>query len=487
MRRFNPKWFKECENWLEYSIEKDVAYCLYCYLFRQDVGMQSGGDSFVTKGFNSWNKKEKLDLHVGDVNSARNQALKDGLAFRGHDESDDSSDKRNFLEFLQFLADHNDVINTNAIIEDLGSGFFSILVDESRDISIKEQMAIVLHYVDKKGIVKERFLGIVHVADTSALSLKAAIEFLFSKYSSSLSRLCGQSYDGASNMQVTIVGAFYKRREFLRNAQLAKITKALNMGELESGQGLNQETSLKRAGDTHWGSHYRTILNLILMFSSTVDMMRDDEWEALLTEASTFCSKHDIPILNMEEIFVVGVRPRHNAPQITNLHHYRVDLFFEAIDLELQELNNRFSEVATKLLLCMVCLNTSDSFSAFDIQKLTRLAKFYPSDFSETDSEIELKGIGDLARKMVETNKDVIYPLVYLLVKLVLTVPVATTIVEISFSAMKYIKNELHNRMGDQWLNDCLIVYIEKDIACRIDNESIMQRFQNMKPRRRQL
>ena len=52
---------------------------------------------------------------------------------------------------------------------------------------------------------------------------------------------------------------------------------------------------------------------------------------------------------------------------------------------------------------------------------------------------------------------------------------------------MKYIKNELRNRMGDQWLNDCLTVYIEKDIACKIDNKSIMQQFQNMKPRRRQL
>ncbi|KAL4600720.1 hypothetical protein ACB092_11G218600 [Castanea dentata] len=601
MHRFNPKWFKEYEKWLEYNIEKDAAYCLYCYLFRQDVGMQFGGDSFVTKGFNSWNKKEKLDQHVGGVNSAHNQALKDGenqmkqnqhiqsvfvkqssqdkiiyqtqlnaivdcirfllhrgLAFCGHDESDDSSDKGNFLELLQFLADHNDVINevlqkipknsklthpdiqkdivnaiayktTNAIIEDLGSEFFSILVDESRDISIKEQIAVVLRYVDKKGIVTERFLGIVHVVDTSALSLKAVIEFLFCKYSLSLSRLRGQGYDWASNMQgefnrpktlilkenksafyvhcfahqlqltlvavankhtdiaeffslvskiVAIVGASCKRREFLQNAQLAKITEALNLGELESGQGLNQETSLKRAGDTTLQKKNQDI------------MMRDDEWKALLTEVSTF----------------FGVRSRRNALQITNLHHYRVDLFFEVIDLQLQELNNRFSEVTTELLLCMACLNPSDLFSAFDIQKLIRLAKFYPSDFFETDvlaldnqlqtyivdmrsnnEFLELKGIGDLARKMVETNKDVIYPLLYLLVKLVLTIPVATTTVDISFSAMKYIKNELRNRMGDQWLNDCLTVYIEKDIARRIDNESIMQRFQNMKPHRRQL
>ena len=41
--------------------------------------------------------------------------------------------------------------------------------------------------------------------------------------------------------------------------------------------------------------------------------------------------------------------------------------------------------------------------------------------------------------------------------------------------------------MGDQWMNDCLVVYIEKDVAYNIDNETIIQRFQNMKTRRRQL
>ena len=76
-------------------------------------------------------------------------------------------------------------------------------------------------------------------------------------------------------------------------------------------------------------------MTLVRMSKQLLKMMRDDEWEALLTEVSTFCRKNDIPILNMEEIFVVGVRPRRNAPQITNLHHYRVDLFSEVIDLQL--------------------------------------------------------------------------------------------------------------------------------------------------------
>ena len=71
--------------------------------------------------------------------------------------------------------------------------------------------------------------------------------------------------------------------------------------------------------------------------------------------------------------------------------------------------------------------------------------------------------------------------------KLALTLLVATATIERNFSAMKYINNELRNRMGDQWMNDYLIVYIEKDVVCSIDNKTIMQRFQNIKTRRRQL
>ena len=62
----------------------------------------------------------------------------------------------------------------------------------------------------------------------------------------------------------------------------------------------------------------------------------------------------------------------------------------------------------------------------------------------------------------MSTRKHETYPLVYLLVKLALTLPVATATVKRSISAMKYIKNELRNRMEDRWMNDCLMVYIEK-------------------------
>ena len=78
---------------------------------------------------------------------------------------------------------------------------FSLLVDESRDVAVKEQMAIVFRYVDKMGCVIERFIGIVHVKNTSAKSLKIAIDAFFVKYGLSLTSLRGQGYDGASNMR----------------------------------------------------------------------------------------------------------------------------------------------------------------------------------------------------------------------------------------------------------------------------------------------
>ena len=113
--------------------------------------------------------------------------------------------------------------------------------------------------------------------------------------------------------------------------------------------------------------------------------MRDDEWKSLLTEVSSFCTTHDISLLNLDEIFVVSGRPQRNTQQNTYLHYYHVELFYIVIDMQLQELNNRFSEANTDLLLCMAYLNPSNSFMAFDKEKLIRLVKYYPSNFLRTN------------------------------------------------------------------------------------------------------
>ena len=80
---------------------------------------------------------------------------------------------------------------TRLIIDDLGDDYFAILADESSDVYQQEQLALCLRYVDKQGRVVERFLGIVHVENTTALTLKTAIESLLMDHSLSLTQVRG--------------------------------------------------------------------------------------------------------------------------------------------------------------------------------------------------------------------------------------------------------------------------------------------------------
>jgi hypothetical protein len=220
-RNFCETWYAK-HTWLEYSVEKDAAYCFYCFLFRQDpVDEKFGHTTFTKDGFTTWkNAYKALPLHVGGANSIHNQArtsyedyknqrssvkhkvttyTKESLVkyetrletslgivshlalqgepFRGHDESSLSLNKGNFLEMLDWYKERNEEVRiafdelcpgnaqmisptiqkelakycaeavSKAIKLEMGNGLFSVLIDESRDISIKEQMAVVVRYV----------------------------------------------------------------------------------------------------------------------------------------------------------------------------------------------------------------------------------------------------------------------------------------------------------------------------------------------------
>ncbi|KAI3897135.1 hypothetical protein MKX03_025997, partial [Papaver bracteatum] len=93
-------------------------------------------------------------------------------------------------------------------------------------------------------------------------------------------------------------------------------------------------------------------------------------------------------------------------------------------------------------------------------------------------------GISVLAQKMVETKRNIVYPLVYLLITLSLILPVATATVERVFSAMHIVKNRLRNSIGNEWLNNCLLTYIERELFRKISIDRIRQRFQDMATRR---
>ena len=87
-----------------------------------------------------------------------------------------------------------------AIWEKISNAKFCIMIDDTRDESIKKQMAMVFRYVDIEGFVKECFFGLIHVVDIVALTLKKGIYSLSSQRCLDIQNIQGQGYDGASNM-----------------------------------------------------------------------------------------------------------------------------------------------------------------------------------------------------------------------------------------------------------------------------------------------
>jgi hypothetical protein len=61
----------------------------------------------------------------------------------------------------------------------------------------------------------------------------------------------------------------------VRKARLENVNNTLDCGEIESGTGLHQEMGLPRPGDTRWGSHYKTIWNIITMYEAIHEVLVD--------------------------------------------------------------------------------------------------------------------------------------------------------------------------------------------------------------------
>ena len=108
----------------------------------------------------------------------------------------------------------------------------------------------------------------------------------------------------------------------------------------------------------------------------------------------------------------------------------------------------------------------------------------YIDDIRQDDSFKGLENLVDLSVKLVETKRHIVYDLVYLLLKLVLLLPVATANVERVFSAMSLVKSKLRNKMGDSLLDDYLVTFIERDIFFEVDEDDIIETFMAFRKRR---
>ena len=80
------------------------------------------------------------------------------------------------------------------------SPYLTIMIDETTDVSNREQVAIVMWRVDEEFEVSEEFLGVYHVQSIGADSLTAVIKVTLVRMNLSIHSLRWQCYDGCSTM-----------------------------------------------------------------------------------------------------------------------------------------------------------------------------------------------------------------------------------------------------------------------------------------------
>ena len=92
-------------------------------------------------------------------------------------------------------------------------------------------------------------------------------------------------------------------------------------------------------------------MHLVSSTKALIQKFRDDGWDGLLTTMISFCEKHCIDVLDMNACYVGRWGRAHNQQDnVTIEHYYQVNIFYAAIDSQLQEVNHRFNKDTMELL-----------------------------------------------------------------------------------------------------------------------------------------
>ncbi|KDO67758.1 hypothetical protein CISIN_1g039693mg [Citrus sinensis] len=220
--------------------------------------------------------------------------------------------------------------------------------------------------------------------------------------------------------------------------------------EVQTCTGANQIHTLQRPGATRWSSHFRSVSRSLDLFSVVRKVLG-----------------------KLVEFLGIG------------------DLLCQALQVKSQDILNVVHLVSTtKKLLQRLRDNGWETF----IKNVVLFCEKNEIDMPDLKAR-HMKGRGRSCQQndyiTVEHyyHYDIfnIYFLLDRLIRLVLILPVSTATTERAFSAMKLIKTTHQNKMENEFLSYCMVIYIEREIADNIDSDAIIDKFSFLKNRRTQL
>ena len=176
--------------------------------------------------------KERLERRkcLLDLLSNARFLSRQGLAFRSDvDESDSSfmrliyirsEDNPKLVDWVHQKTDkytsydmQNEMVKVMAlrILREIAgnlqsSSFFTVMVDETTDVSNVEQVVVCLRWVSEGFEIREEFVGLYEIASTGAEIIYAVITDVLIRLNIPISNARSQCYDGAATMSVAKSG-----------------------------------------------------------------------------------------------------------------------------------------------------------------------------------------------------------------------------------------------------------------------------------------
>ncbi|KAI6653007.1 Zinc finger MYM-type protein 1-like [Oopsacas minuta] len=121
------------------------------------------------------------------------------LPFRGHNEGEVSANKGVFKGIVELISRYHPPLMIH-----LQKGQANPK-DTTPDIAKKDQLSIVVRYVNINGEIIVSLHDLIDVANCTAVGLVATIVEVFSKHGLLIESLRGQGYDGCATMAVDIM------------------------------------------------------------------------------------------------------------------------------------------------------------------------------------------------------------------------------------------------------------------------------------------
>ncbi|XP_060845700.1 uncharacterized protein LOC132925309 [Rhopalosiphum padi] len=374
------------------------------------------------------------------------------------------------------------------IVKDLNaSKCFSVLVDETTDISTIEQMAMCVRYVDDNDCIHERFLKFITINSLTGCDLAESILNGLNSCEINLDYLYGQGYDGASNMsgQYKGVQAIIKKK-YPKAMYVHCAAHSLNLA-VSTASGIQPIRNCLGIIEKYY-VFFNTPKRQNVLLTNIENSNEDPKVKTLKRLCATrWVQRYDAEMsviididLSTKRISKRQVNRANPDPNLSVEEYHKVSVFIPYLDFFIQQLGERFS-IHSEIFKGFQSL-FSYTLTSNEEVSFRKLLEFYSPSLDVNNSiaelklwKIKLERINNIPKTAIEAlhvcNAN-IYPNVHFILKILCTLPVSTSTPERMFSSLKRIKTYHRNTMSEKRLNGLAMLAIHNDII--FSNEEVI-------------